>query len=372
MPGRMRIDSGAVSMIESRIIYFFTRKCDRELKNLEMQRICARINTFYLIQIAMHHLLPTDLLSTLDDLSAPRLASYRSFFIPTNDSELYGIYCWNDAISIRFMRLIGTIEIIMRNRFHRELSKYAHCPASFGTPESNNWYRYIVTDGTKTAQQVKKKSNWSLASNIPAHQVIAGMTFGFWHNLLNIQTTPSPAAQPILWKTIIPGIFSDHPQKSPGHWKKQHHRDQLFARIAFVNDFRNRIAHFEPLWKFGELKDEWLERTGHPVAVVEGAPGDVATALKRLKLCYERCLQLLEWLSKDRTADYKHSENHASLEWLFTEDALKHYRNIEESSSLRLGSLTKSWGAKLALSNGKAVVVTMKSQVIGMYIPTFR
>jgi hypothetical protein len=47
MPGGMRIDSGAASMSESRIIYFFIKKCDRELKNLEMQRICARINTFY-------------------------------------------------------------------------------------------------------------------------------------------------------------------------------------------------------------------------------------------------------------------------------------------------------------------------------------
>jgi hypothetical protein len=321
----------------------------------------------------MHHILPTDLASTLDDLSAPRLASYRSFFSPASDSELYGIYCWNDAISIRFMRLIGTIEILMRNRFHRELSKFAHRPAaSFGTPESNNWYRYVVTDDTKTANQVKKKSNWSLASNVPAHQVIAGMSFGFWHNLLNIEDTAPPSVQTIPWKTIIPAIFSDHPQKSPGHWKKEHHRDQLFARIAFVNDFRNRIAHFEPLWKFGELKDEWLKRPLRPVAVVEIAPGDVATALRRLKLCYSRCLQLLEWLSKNRAADYKRSENHTSLEWLFTENALEHYRNIGDSKSVRLGSLTKSWGAKLALLNGKAVVVTKNSQVVGMYIPTFR
>jgi Abi-like protein len=317
----------------------------------------------------MHHTLPTDLASTLDDLSAPRLASYRNFFTPTTNQELYGIYCWNDAISIRFMRLIGIIEILMRNRFHRELSKFAHCPTSFGTNTSNNWYRYIVTDNTQTAKQLKKKSGNSLSSSVPAHQVIAGMTFGFWHNLLNIAATPS--GLPIPWKTIIPGIFSDHPQKSPGHWKKEHHRDQLFARLAYVNDFRNRIAHFEPLWKFGNLKDEWLTRPAHPVAVVEGPPADVTNSLRRLKLCYDRCLQLLGWLSKDRAADYKRSENHFSLEWLFTKGGLDHYREIGKIESLRLGSLTKSWGAKLAITNGRAVVVTKKSQVIGMYVPTF-
>lgn len=314
----------------------------------------------------MHHTLPTDLAKTLDDLSAPRLTSYRSFFAPVDDRELYGIYCWNDAISIRFMRLIGIVEILMRNRFHRELSKFAHRPASFGTITSNNWYRYVVTDNTTTAKHLKKKTP-TLHSNVPAHQVIAGMTFGFWHNLLTISTTPSGV--PIPWKTIIPEIFSDHPQKSPGHWKKEHHRDQLFARIAFVNDFRNRIAHFEPLWKFGELKDEWVARTAHPVTVVEAPPADVANALRRLRLCYDRCLQLLGWLSKDRVADYKLSENHTSLMWLFTQDGLDHYRNIGRVESLRLGALTKSWGAKLAIANGRAVVVTQKSQVIGMYIP---
>jgi hypothetical protein len=314
----------------------------------------------------MHHFLPTDIASTLDDLSAPRLASYRSFFLPVDDRELYGIYCWNDAISIRFMRLIGIIEILMRNRFHRELSQFAYCPASVGTSASNDWYRCIVTDGTMTAKHLKKKCG-TLTSGVPAHQVIAGMTFGFWHNLLSIKTTTTGGAVP--WKSIIPKIFSDHPQKTSNHWKKEHHRDQLFARIAYVNDFRNRIAHFEPLWKFGDLKDEWLSRAAHSVTVVEGAPVDVIHALRRLKLSYDRCIQLLSWLSKSRASDYKRSDNHASLAWLFTQDAFDHYRNIGTLKTMRLSSLTKSWGGKLAFKNGRAVIVTNNSQVIGMYVP---
>ena len=314
----------------------------------------------------MHHILPSDLTTTLADLSIPRLASYRNFFNPVDDRELYGIYCWNDAISIRFMRLIGIIEIIMRNRFHQNLSKFAYNTKSFGNDTSNNWYKYIVKDDTKTASQLKKKCK-SLSSSMPAHQVIAGMSFGFWHNLIRIEKTTGNTLIP--WDTIIPNIFIDHPQKMSGHWKKLHHRDQLFARIAYVSEFRNRVAHFEPLWKFGDLKDEWVNRKDHPVTIVEPAPVDAINSLRRLKICYARCLQLLEWLSKNRASDYKLSENHFSLEWLFTQDGLSHYRKIGIVEHFRVGSMTKSWGAKLAFTNGRAVVITKKSQIVGMYIP---
>lgn len=317
----------------------------------------------------MHHFLPTDLTATLDDLSVPRLSSYRSFFTPSNDQELYGIYCWNDAISIRFLRLIGILEIIMRNRFHRELSNFAHRATSIGTADSNNWYKYIVTPGTKTAQKITKDFG-TLATTVPAHQVVAKMTFGFWHNLLRIDHTP--AAVPLLWKARLPSIFSDHPQRGLGYWKKEHNRDKVFARIAFVNDFRNRIAHFEPLWKFGHLMDEWLSRASHPVNIAQHAPTDVAGALARLWLAHERTVQLLSWLSVTRAADYRRSENCVALEWLFTQDGFDHYRNLGTVKPVRLSSFSRSWGAKLVLRNGKATVLTSKSQIVGMYIPVLR
>jgi hypothetical protein len=107
----------------------------------------------------MHHHLPKDITAALDDLSAPRLLSYRVFFNNPSDVELYGIYCWNDAISMRLMRLIGNIEIVLRNRLHRELSRFAYVPGtSAGTQDSNDWYRFVIASGTTAAKLIGKKT----------------------------------------------------------------------------------------------------------------------------------------------------------------------------------------------------------------------
>jgi hypothetical protein len=317
----------------------------------------------------VHHLLPTDITKALDDLSEPRLSSYRNFFLPTTDQELYGLYCWNDAISTRFMRLIGVIEIIMRNRFHRELSQFAFTTGvSLGTPVSNDWYRIVVANTKNaTASNLKKKTgNKSLISLTPAHQVIAGMTYGFWPHLLKISHTPAGVQVP--WKTMIPSMFPNHEgNRKPKWWDKEHNQDKLFARLGMVNDFRNRIAHFEPLWKFHDLKDEWTNSATYAVNVVSPTPANSAEAIARLRLTYERTTQLLHWLSKERAADYMLSESHFCLDWLFSSEGLDHYKKIGSEETLRLGSLTKSWGAKLELRNRKSVLIVNNKVAVGRY-----
>jgi len=72
----------------------------------------------------MYNPTPLNLLSSLDSISAARLSSYRRFFIPASDSELYGLYCWNEVLSTNFMRLTGIVEVALRNRFHLALSQY--------------------------------------------------------------------------------------------------------------------------------------------------------------------------------------------------------------------------------------------------------
>jgi hypothetical protein len=317
----------------------------------------------------MHHLLPQDIAAALDDLSPPRLASYRTFFRPKTDAELYGIYCWNDSISTRFMRLIGTVEITMRNRFHRELSRFAYVAGtSLGTPESNDWYRFVVQNSTNnvTAKNIKKVTGSSLISSIPAHKVVAGMTYGFWPHLMLI--THTAAGAPIPWDKIIPRMLPDHHgNRIPAYWTKAHNRDKLFTRLRVINDFRNRIAHFEPLWKFSDLKSEWTPSAAYPEKTLRLAPVDVPSAIERLQDAYRRTTQVLHWFSKARAADYMLSENHHSLDWLFSEEAVEYYRNIGKEETFRLGSLTKSWGAKLELSQRKSILITNRSIPIGRY-----
>lgn len=315
----------------------------------------------------MHHHLPKDITAALDDLSAPRLLSYRVFFANPSDEELYGIYCWNEAISMRLMRLIGNIEIVLRNRFHRELSRFTYTPGtSAGTQESNDWYRFVIKPGTKAAHLVTKHTTGgSLVSTTPCHYVVAQMTYGFWPRLLQIRKTNAGVLIP--WNTMIPAMFPDHHKKANTYWASQHEQDKLFMRLDLIGDLRNRVAHFEPVWKFGELRDEWIQRTHNPVSVVASAPSNPAEAIARLRLVYTRTTQLLSWLSKSRARDYMESENHINLDWLLSHEGFDHFRNIGKVQTVRLGSLTKSWGMKLELQGFKSVLVEHKQQPIGRY-----
>ena len=165
----------------------------------------------------MHHHLPKDIVAALDDLSAPRLLSYRIFFNNPSDSELYGIYCWNDAISMRIMRLTGNIEIILRNRFHRELSRFAYAHGtSNGAADSNDWYQFVICSKNKAERLITKHTGGTLVSTVPSHYVVSQMTYGFWPRLLQISKTNS--GKQIPWETMIPNMFSDHIRKLPTFW----------------------------------------------------------------------------------------------------------------------------------------------------------
>jgi hypothetical protein len=318
----------------------------------------------------MHHLLPSDLATALGDISTARLSSYQNFFSPANDAELYGLYCWNDAISSRYMRLLGILEIILRNRFHTTLSQYAWNPSSsLGTEHSNDWYMKLYTPfasgSSSTSDRNLKKKIGSMAAPASPNKVIAGMTYGFWPHVLDKLNDNSGVAVP--WGTLIPTILPNHHQRDATYWGVLAHQDALFARIELVGELRNRVAHFEPLWKFGAEMSETRDRPHHPRTVVAPAPVTVPDALKRLQRSYRKTTQLLHWLSKARAAEYSESENHQSLQWLMTEDGLKHFRTLPKHQKVRLGSLTKAWGLKSELQSTKFAVITYKKKAIGRY-----
>lgn len=317
----------------------------------------------------MHHILPSDLNSALDEISTARLSNYNTFFSPISNEELYGLYCWNDAISSRYMRLIGILEIILRNRFHTALSNYAwNSVVSNGTIDSNDWYMQLYqpfTGGTTQSDRSLKKKIENPAAPATPNKVIAGLTYGFWPHLLD--RTHNNLGNPVPWDTLIPAIVPNHHQRAPTHWAVLDHQDGLYARIQLVGDLRNRVAHFEPLWKFGNELSETRDRPGIPRTVISPAPQNIPQCLQRLQKSYQKTTQLLHWLSKSRAKDYSESENHQSLRWLMTEDGLKHFRNLGAHQQYRLGSLTKAWGLKLKLRKHPFALITHKQKPVGRY-----
>lgn len=322
----------------------------------------------------MRHACPSALSKTLDDISAPRLSSYRLFFNPPNDVALYGTYCWNEAVSSCFMRLIGVLEISLRNRFHAALSAKLWNPAiSIGTPHSNDWYNRIRLT-SRSLEQVQKATHRKkrnvyvpITPPPPPHKVVASLTYGFWPRLLDYLSDVN--GQGIPWGHILPMVLPNHHQWNPVYWASQAHQDKLYARLDLVGDLRNRVAHFEPIWKLKDLKEEKRARNGNPVGIEKPAPATPEEAIERLQLLFKRTSQLLYWLSGERAADFQSSETSSAATYLLTTEALARYQTISPTKNARLSGVTKSWGMKLKMREHVPLDILDKQKIIGRYYP---
>jgi len=325
----------------------------------------------------MYNPTPLNLLSSLDSISAARLSSYRRFFNPASDTELYGLYCWNEVLSTNFMRLTGIVEVALRNRFHLALSQYAmaqHPSRIIGNADANNWYEVLGLSG-KSSEKVKAITHdryWNKAQKrhtytpkqhpVSPNQVIANMTFGFWAPLLDLGLS---------WDTIMPTIFPHHRYASnAGHWNNQKNVGTVYARLETVRSLRNRVAHFEPLWKIPDIKEERKEVRGVTVNIEYPAPTTEVEVLARLNMLYRRITQTLHWLSSDRASDHVQSEFHQKTLYLMTQEALGGFKRGYTHSDVKLSSMTKSWGMKLVLKGGKPIQISHQQKVIGNFYPT--
>ena len=275
---------------------------------------------------------PHNIQQTHQDISLARLSSYQHFFQVTDPDEVYGIYCWNEAISGALFRLISITEVVMRNRFHHALSLYADQSFSpVGHTTSNDWYNHIPLSG-KSQDKIRKethvcrKGKWLAKHKTPsANDVVSRMTFGFWPNLLDSN---------VPWGPLLPQIVPGHRHKTESHWKVLKNQDALYARIELVNKLRNRIAHFEPVWKQGVLRQEKRQRQNQKPAVVQLAPMTPEQALARLSLLHDRTLELLKWFSPDRAKDYENSYVRSHFDWLCSTEGLRSYQSFTPGITL--------------------------------------
>lgn len=315
---------------------------------------------------------PNNFIESFEAISVPRLNSYRSFFSPKTDAELYGLYSWNEAISGSFFRLISSLEICLRNSFHRSLSNHFSAVTTLGGINSNDWYNHIGLKG-KAADSVKKithfKNNahaWVPKNPPPSpDDVVSRLTLGFWRHLLDLKK--DAAGQNIDWGSILTQAFPNYPNSGPIFWKKQSHQDRLFARMEFVADFRNRIAHFEPIWKLKELMEEKRQRPGVIISVAQPAPKTPADALNRLRLNHNRTVELLHWLSSHRATDYTMSYTRNRLIWLTSPAGVDAYKALQPTMQIPVARYTREH-RRLAKS-GSVVEITKGVDHVGTYYP---
>lgn len=305
------------------------------------------------------------------DLSLPRLSSYQHFFKPESPAELYGHYCWNEAISAAFFRLIGIVEITLRNKLHSALSHHYYNSNSIGSKASNDWYKALDLNLRSEENILKithkrKKGGWQPKHPPVSHDdVISRLTYGFWPKVLDIQKDKTN--KPVPWGQIIPAVLPYHRHKSDSYWKKVKHQDTLYARLEMVGSMRNRIAHFEPIWKQGDLFEETRERQNKIPKKLGNAPATDKEALDRLILIHERIQELLGWLSASRLKNYQSSYTFRQLNWLLSKSGKATYLHLQDQSQLSKTEFKRNMTS--IFSKQKTVSITQKNDVVGIFYP---
>ena len=311
---------------------------------------------------------PLDINRTLAAISQPRLGSYRAFFAPADDLELYGLYCWNEALSSCLTSLINNLEITMRNAFHRELS-YRYGGAAGTT--SSDWYNTIGLAGRSLSNVQKITHEYVRGRHVPRtpipnpDDVVSKLTFGFWKHLLDIRHDGQGLV--VNWGDILTDILPNHRDGSPAYWARQRRQDELFARMDLVGDLRNRIAHLEPLWKAGPLLQEGRPRRGFHPQVVQPAPTTPVQAIARLRLVHNRALELLYWISSHRADDYLKSSAYARFQHITTIDGVQSYQYRQAGRKMSLLGLRKLIRSR-SMVNG-TIELTHRGQIVAVILP---
>ena len=286
-------------------------------------------------------------------------------FQGADNHEIYGIYCWNEALSANLFRLVSIIEVVLRNRFHTTLSLHQNNLQPIGRNDSNDWYNHITLP-SKSAVKIRNETHLRrrggmVERNPPPspNDVVSRMTFGFWLKLLDAN---------LPWEQLIPEIVPNHRYKTSVHWSTLRNQDALYSRIELVNKLRNRIAHFEPVWKQGNLKEERRPRQGAAAPRVEfNAPVSPSEAIQRLSLIHARSIELLKWLSQDRYNDYCSSYINSHFKWLCSQEGLDTYTQLRPGLSIPKSKFKREITSQLKLRN--KISITCKGKAIGTYYP---
>ncbi|WP_431287615.1 Abi family protein [Roseateles chitinivorans] len=273
--------------------------------------------------------------------SQARLSSYRTFLGAVDDAQALALHEWNDELSVCLFRLLRKIEIVLRNQLHKALSaRYG----ALGGPGSKDWYAHVALS-TSSMEKIRKITHFHQGTQhlprVPPpspDDVVSKLTFGFWPHLLDLARDAQ--RRPVDWGSMLLDVLPGHRQRQASYWAKRKHQDALFARLVLCNDLRNRIAHHEPIWKFGPLLKEAGSRLGSPVTHEAPAPTSVPETLARLLLIYGRLTELLGWLSPETAAHHAVSELDQRCRTLMQIEAVLAHQHALQPATIDLATVS--------------------------------
>ncbi|KMJ43828.1 hypothetical protein AB204_17660 [Xenorhabdus khoisanae] len=190
---------------------------------------------------------------------------------------------------------------------------------------------------------------------------------GFWPKILDVKNDKK--GNPVPWDLLIPRMLPYHRYRSPDYWKKRKHQDQLYGRLEMIGSLRNRIAHFEPIWKQGDLYEEIRYRQNKQRNLLQKAPVDIIDSLSRLNLIHDNAQELLGWLSKSRLKSYKNSYVYDQLNWLLSNNGVETY--LQQRTLLKISKTEFKRNLTGIIRKKQPIVLIDKGNVLGRYFPSY-
>lgn len=262
----------------------------------------------------------------IKSISSSRLSSYRKVFGCSTDEDCIHYYHWNQALSSELYILMSTIEVCLRNKIHVALSEEVSLKFNGSVNSNFSWYEQfsfvevdkkgnrktdrngedVFTETGKAFRKITHKGKRNL--NLVPQIIISKLEFGKWSYVLSAKKYNN--GDLIDWNKLFPIIF-------PHFIGMESDKHQIIIdHIKAVKNWRNRLAHLEPVWKFSDVKDPV---TGE-VRVPE--PKSKTEVLKRLNAEIRRALNLLSWLCMDTTNHYKDTKSYQRLLHLVSHDGI--------------------------------------------------
>lgn len=306
-------------------------------------------------------------------ISQERLKSYDSILKIKDRNEQLRAYYWNKALCSAVYPAIQCLEVTLRNALDESIKNNPPLGGLYG---AGDWWFYNISQymgdkkirrrnrfnsvGSRVRfiweeEQIEKVRRRLNNKGVPANNfsVMAGLDFGFWTNLFsrNYEDTGSGT---LLWPNLLPHVFPNLPSGLT--------RQDVENRLNIIREFRNRISHHEPIWKFYHYKAGSTEVDYH--SPVYGR----SLSIRLLARFFDELLECIGWISQDRVDYLKKSGVCSSFRKLCTDNGLKYYIAPKEIPSIPYSRAARERMLIIdKYNNGEIFSVKRKEKVVAVF-----
>jgi hypothetical protein len=175
-------------------------------------------------------------------LSRQRLQGYR---LAADRDEVDGLarYLWNLALASALQPVLHVLEVTFRNEIHRAAVRLME-GRSYAYDRIPSWLdakpTMLLEHEARKVESAKEQLGTDPRSQTEGH-LVAKLDFGFWVSLCRDPYGDWRGAGPRLWPRALGLAFRSRPANVAT-------RSQVFHRFDRIRQYRNRVAHHEPVW----------------------------------------------------------------------------------------------------------------------------